>query len=332
MTKIFFLFFPLCSVERFARFSGEFHPWQVVFFSTLKNKLGKARTGLAGNIISIVTGRSKIDDDVFEELEEVLIQADLGVDTSLSIIEEMKTAAKENKLNDPEALIALLKRNLLEILKDCHGEMNWKVEGGTHITLIAGVNGSGKTTTTGKLAAKLSNDGRSVMLGAADTFRAAAVEQLTTWSQRADVPIIKHQEGADPAAVAYDATDSAVSKNVDNLLIDTAGRLHTKVNLMEELQKIHRVIGKRLPGAPHEVLLVLDATTGQNALQQAKYFTEILEVTGIVLTKLDGTAKGGIVVAIQQQLGTPIKYIGVGEGLDDLQPFNPDEFVEALFG
>jgi len=302
------------------------------FFSTLKNKLGKARTGLAGNIISIVTGRSKIDDAVFEELEEVLIQADLGVDTSLSIIEEMKTAAKENKLNDPEALIALLKSNLLEILKDCHGEMNWKVEGGTHITLIAGVNGSGKTTTTGKLAAKLSNDGRSVILGAADTFRAAAVEQLTMWSQRADVPIIKHQEGADPAAVAYDATDSAVSKNVDNLLIDTAGRLHTKVNLMEELQKIHRVIGKRLPGAPHEVLLVLDATTGQNALQQAKYFTEILEVTGIVLTKLDGTAKGGIVVAIQQQLGIPIKYIGVGEGLDDLQPFNPDEFVEALFG
>jgi fused signal recognition particle receptor len=302
------------------------------FFSTLKNRLGKARTGLAGNILSIVTGRSKIDESVFEDLEEVLIQADLGVETSMNIIEEMRSASKENKLDKPEDLIALLKNNLLEILKNCNAEMNWKAEGGTHITLIAGVNGSGKTTTTGKLAAKLKAEGNSVMLGAADTFRAAAVEQLTAWSNRADVPLVKHQEGADPAAVAFDATDSAVSKKINNLLIDTAGRLHTKVNLMEELQKIHRVIGKRLPGAPHEVLLVLDATTGQNALQQAKYFTEILEVTGIVLTKLDGTAKGGIVVAIQQQLGIPIKYIGVGEGLDDLQPFNPDEFVEALFG
>jgi fused signal recognition particle receptor len=302
------------------------------FFSNLKNKLGKARTGLTGNILAVITGRSKIDDAVFEELEEVLIQADLGVETSINIVEEMKTYAHENKTDDPVELIAFLKKNLLEILKNCNTEMDWKTEGGTHITLIAGVNGSGKTTTTGKLAAKLKADGSSVMLGAADTFRAAAVEQLTTWSERADVPLIKHQEGADPAAVAYDATDSAVSKKIDNLLIDTAGRLHTKVNLMEELQKIHRVIGKRLPGAPHEVLLVLDATTGQNALQQAKYFTEILKVTGIVLTKLDGTAKGGIVVAIQQQLGIPIKYIGVGEGIDDLQPFNPEEFVEALFG
>jgi len=208
---------------------------------------------------------------------------------------------------------------------------HWDTSAGPHVTLVAGVNGSGKTTTIGKLAAHLKGDGKSVMLAAADTFRAAAVEQLTIWSERADVPVIKHQDGADPAAVAYDAADAAVSRGIDCLIIDTAGRLHTKVNLMEELKKIQRVVGKRIEGAPHQVLLVLDATTGQNGLQQAKLFTEALTTTGIVITKLDGTAKGGIAVAIQKQLGIPIKYIGVGETVEDLQPFNAQEFVDALF-
>ena len=209
--------------------------------------------------------------------------------------------------------------------------MSWEAQQGPHVTLVAGVNGSGKTTTIGKLAARLQREGKSVMLGAADTFRAAAAEQLTVWSERVGVPILRHQEGSDPAAVAHDAVAAALSRGIDCVIIDTAGRLHTKINLMEELRKIQRVIAKLVPQAPHEVLLILDATTGQNGLQQAKKFTEALSVTGIVLTKLDGTAKGGITVAIQKQLGIPIKFIGVGEGVDDLQPFEPGEFVEALF-
>ncbi len=301
------------------------------FFGKLRERLGKSRTSLVGGVRAVFGGRTRIDDDVFEELEEVLIQADLGVDTTLEIVERMRVAAREHRINEPDDLLDFLKRDLTDILSQGDHRLTWEGFEGTHVTLVAGVNGSGKTTTIGKLAARLKGEDRSVMLGAADTFRAAAVEQLTVWSDRADVPIVKHQEGADPAAVAFDATDSALAKHIDNLIIDTAGRLHTKVNLMEEMKKIQRVIQKRYPGAPHEVLLVLDATTGQNGLQQAIHFTEIIEVTGIVLTKLDGTAKGGIAVAIQQQLGLPIKLIGVGEGVDDLQPFNPEEFVNALF-
>lgn len=301
------------------------------FFSKLKDRLGKTRTGLVDNVRSVFQGRTALDDELFEEIEEVLIQADLGVDTALTLCDEMREAAREHRLSDSDALINMLKTRLTEILKQGDHTMNWSAPSGPHVTLVAGVNGAGKTTTIGKLASRLNADGRSVILAAADTFRAAAVEQLVVWSERANVPIIKHQEGADPAAVAFDAAEAAIARKITNLIIDTAGRLHTKVNLMEELGKIQRVIQKSIPDAPHEVLLVLDATTGQNGLQQALHFTELINVTGIVLTKLDGTAKGGIVFAIQQQLGIPIKFIGVGEGIEDLQPFNPTDFVEALF-
>jgi len=302
------------------------------FFGRLRDRLGKTRSGLVDNVKRVFAGRTTIDDEVFEELEEILIQADLGVDTALAVIEDMRAAVKAGKAPDPEALYAILKEDLIAALDSPDHALFASATDGPHVTLVAGVNGTGKTTSTGKLAAKLAQDGKSVLLGAADTFRAAAVEQLTVWSERSGVPIIKHQEGADPAAVAYDAADAAVSRGVDHLIIDTAGRLHTKVNLMEELRKIQRVLDKRIPGAPHEVLLVLDATTGQNGLQQAKLFTEALNVTGIILTKLDGTAKGGIAIAVQKQLGIPIKLIGVGESLEDMQPFNAQEFVEALFG
>ncbi|MFA6241665.1 MAG: signal recognition particle-docking protein FtsY [Candidatus Hydrogenedentales bacterium] len=302
------------------------------FFSRLRERLTKTRVSLVDNVRRVFTGRSAVDDDLLEELEQILIEGDLGVETTLSIIADMRRIARERRINGPEEFLLALKEELITILDPGDHVLHWDApDGGTHVTLIAGVNGSGKTTTTGKLAARLKAEGKTVMLGAADTFRAAAVEQLTIWSERANVPIIKHKDGADPAAVAFDAADAAASRNIDNLLIDTAGRLHTKVNLMEEMKKIQRVVAKRIPGAPHEVLLVLDATTGQNGLQQAKVFTESLHVTGIVLTKLDGTAKGGIAVAIQKQLGIPIKLIGIGESIEDLQPFNAREFVEALF-
>jgi len=302
------------------------------FFGRLRDRLGKTRSGLVDNVKRVFAGRTTIDDEVFEELEEILIQADLGVETAMTVIEDMRAAVKAGKAPDPEALYEILKADLIAALDSPDHALFATETDGPHVTLIAGVNGTGKTTSTGKLAAKLAQEGKSVLLGAADTFRAAAVEQLTVWSERSGVPIIKHKEGADPAAVAYDAADAAVSRGVNHLIIDTAGRLHTKTNLMEELKKIQRVLDKRIPGAPHEVLLVLDATTGQNGLQQAKLFTEALNVSGIILTKLDGTAKGGIAIAIQKQLGIPIKLIGVGESLEDMQPFSAQEFVEALFG
>jgi fused signal recognition particle receptor len=301
------------------------------FFGRLKEKLTKTRSGLAGNVKRLFSGRSKIDEEVFEELEGILIQADLGVETSLDLVEHMREVAKERKLETPDELTEVLKEELVARLEPGDHTMTWEAPDGPHVTLIAGVNGSGKTTTAGKLASKLTGDGKTVLLGAADTFRAAAVEQLTIWSERTGVDIIKHAEGSDPAAVAYDTVEAAVARGTNCVLIDTAGRLHTKKNLMAELEKIQRVTGKRLPGAPHDVLLVLDATTGQNGLSQAQQFTDALNVTGVVLTKLDGTAKGGIVVAIQKQLGLPIKYIGVGEGVEDLQPFDARQFVDALF-
>jgi len=308
----------------------------------LRERMGKTRTALVDNVKRVFSGRSRIDEEAFEDLEEVLIEADLGVETTMAILHELRRVVKERRVEAPEALYEVLKDELRQLLeagtvraedapRPPSHTVAWTAGEGPHVTLIAGVNGSGKTTTTGKLAAQLVRDGRKVILGAGDTFRAAAVEQLTIWSERAGAEIIKHGHGADPAAVAYDATEAALSRGASNVLIDTAGRLHTKVNLMEELKKVQRVVGKRLPGAPHEVLLVLDATTGQNGLQQARQFTEALSVTGIVLTKLDGTAKGGMAVAIQKQLGIPIKFIGVGEGIDDLQPFDAREFVEALF-
>lgn len=299
-------------------------------FGRLRERLGKTRNQLLDNVKRVFGAHSAIDEEVFEELEEILIQADLGVETTLAVVQQMRDIAQEQKLEDPEELLAILREELTKALEPGDHALNWEAPGGTHVTLVAGVNGSGKTTTIGKLAARLKAEGKSVVLGAADTFRAAAVEQLTIWSERVGVPIVKHKEGSDPAAVVYDATDAALSRQADCLIIDTAGRLHTKVNLMEELKKIQRVIRKRIPDGPHEVLLVLDATTGQNGLQQAERFTEALNVTGIVLTKLDGTAKGGIALAIQKQLGIPIKFIGFGEGIDDLQPFNAREFVDAL--
>lgn len=301
------------------------------FFGRLRDRLGKTRSNLVDNVRRVFAGRSRIDEDVYEELEEVLIGADLGVDTTMEIIERMRAVAREQRLEKPEDLMEVLKAELSNLLTPGDHTLSWQAPEGPHVTLVVGVNGSGKTTTVGKLAAHLKAQGKSVLLGAADTFRAAAVEQLTIWSERTGVPIVKHKEGSDPAAVAYDTVDAGVSRGVDAVLIDTAGRLHTKVNLMEELKKVQRVVQKRMPDAPHEVLLVLDATTGQNAMQQARIFTDAIKVTGIVLTKLDGTAKGGIVVAIQKQLGIPIKMIGVGEGVDDLQPFDARQFVDALF-
>jgi fused signal recognition particle receptor len=303
------------------------------FLGRLRERLSKTRGSLVNNVRRVFTSRPNIDDEVFEELEQILIEADLGVETTLGIIADMRRVAREKKLSTSEELYAVLKDELVQTLEPGDHSFDWtNPAGGPHVTLIVGVNGSGKTTTIGKLASQLKKEGKSVLMGAADTFRAAAVEQLTIWSERAGAPIVKHKDGADPAAVSYDATDAAVSRGIDCVIIDTAGRLHTKVNLMEELKKIQRVIGKRLPGAPHDVLLVLDATTGQNGLQQARLFTEALKVSGIVLTKLDGTAKGGIAVAIQKQLAIPIKFIGVGEAVEDLQPFNAREFVEALLG
>ncbi len=301
------------------------------FFGRLREKLVKTRTNLADNVRRVLTGRGRIGDEAFEELEEILIQADIGVETTLAIVADLRAKAKQERLEDTEALVNVLKDDLTEALSVADRSLTWEAGEGPHVTLVAGVNGSGKTTTAGKIAQQLKDSGKTVLLAAADTFRAAAADQLNIWADRVGAPIIRHKEGADPGSVAYDAVDAAISRAIDCVLIDTAGRLHTKTNLMNELEKVQRVTGKRLPGAPHEVLLVLDATTGQNGLQQAKIFAEALNVTGIVLTKLDGTAKGGIAVAIQKQLGIPIKLIGVGETVHDLQPFDPREFVEALF-
>jgi len=312
------------------------------FFGRLRDSMGKTRNRLAEGLRSVFS-RDRIDDAAYAELEAVLIQADVGVQTTMQLVEEMRLRAREDRLSSGEELHEALRQELARLLEQGRAShesapaapmdhaVRWTNPDGPHVTLVAGVIGSGKTTTTGKLAAKLRAQGKNVVLGAADTFRAAAAEQLTIWSERSGAHIVRSAEGADPASVAYDAVDAAIARRADNVLIDTAGRLHTKVNLMEELKKIQRVVAKRLPGAPHEVLLVLDATTGQNGLQQARLFTEALTISGIVLTKLDGTAKGGMAIAIQRELGIPIKYIGVGESIDDLQPFDAAAFVAALF-
>lgn len=301
------------------------------FFSRLKNGLGKTRNGLIGGIKRIFFTNDTASLEMFEALEESLISADVGVETTLQIVEDMRKRVKSEGIEDASRLYEILKEEMTALLTQSEAGCDWRCEGEPHVMLVAGVNGSGKTTTAGKIAYTLAKEKRTVVLGAADTFRAAAGEQLAIWAERAGAQLVRHQEGADPGAVAYDAVDAGIARKADNVIIDTAGRLHTKVNLMEELKKVHRVIGKRQPGAPHEVLLVLDATTGQNGLQQARQFTQALHVNGIVLTKLDGTAKGGMVIAIHNQLGIPIKLIGVGEGVEDLQPFNARDFVAALF-
>lgn len=300
------------------------------FFSRLKSGLDKTRAGLVSGIKRVFSD-ADVNLEMFEALEESLIAADVGVETSLRIVADMRTRAKAETIEDPARLYEILKEEMAALLGTQEVSCDWRCEGEPHVMLVAGVNGSGKTTTAGKIAFRLAQEKRTVLLGAADTFRAAAGEQLAVWAERAGAQMIRHREGADPGAVAYDTIDAGIARQVDNIIIDTAGRLHTKVNLMEELKKVQRVIAKRQPGAPHEVLLVLDATTGQNGLQQARQFMQALNVTGIVLTKLDGTAKGGMAIAINEQLGIPIKLIGVGEGVDDLQPFDAKMFVSALF-
>ena len=295
----------------------------------LAERLGKTREKISGSIDKIAIGR-KIDDEVLDELEEVLVTADLGVKTTSELIGGLRGKVRRKELADAEALKGALRAGIEEIFGRTAAPPAMTAQ--PHVIMVVGVNGVGKTTTIGKLASLLSAQGKKVMLGAADTFRAAAAEQLEIWAQRVGCPIVRQKEGADPSAVAYDTVEAAVGRGVDVAIIDTAGRLHTKVNLMDELRKIHRVIGKKMDGAPHEVILVLDATTGQNALNQAKMFNEAVQLTGLILTKLDGTAKGGVAVAIAGELKLPICYVGVGEHLDDLRPFDAREFAEAIFG
>jgi fused signal recognition particle receptor len=294
--------------------------------------LSKTSASFVGAINDLFAGRNKIDEELYEELEEILISADVGVTTTMELVDRLRKEVKERKIKDPAELHPLLTELIAEILggDEARSRLNLREDGLT-VILFVGVNGVGKTTTIGKLAHRFKSEGKKVILAAGDTFRAGAIEQLETWGKRVGVDVIKHQAGADPAAVIYDGIQAARSRKADILLCDTAGRLQNKVNLMEELKKVHRVIQRELPDAPHEVLLVLDATTGQNALVQAKQFSEAVQVSGIVLTKLDGTAKGGIVIAISNELKIPVKLVGLGEKADDLQDFDPDQFLHALF-
>ncbi len=300
------------------------------FFDRLKTGLKKTTDGLVGRIDRLVLGKKEIDADTLEELEEILITSDIGVKTTVELIRGLEQRLSRNELKDGEALRAALKEELLTRLLVKHAPLT--IGGAApFVILVVGVNGVGKTTTIGKLAARYASEGKKVLLAAGDTFRAAAAEQLEIWGARAGVQVIRHQEGADPSAVAFDACKAAVSRGTEILIIDTAGRLHTKVNLMEEMKKINRVIGREIPGAPNETLLILDGATGQNAISQVRLFKESTDVSGLVLTKLDGTAKGGILVAVSYEFGLPVRYIGVGEGVDDLREFDPREFVDALF-
>ena len=299
------------------------------FFGRLVEGLTKTRNNIVSGIDSIFSGFSAIDDDFYEEIEETLIMGDIGIQTTMSIVEDLRRKVKELHIKEPEECKELL-INSIKAQMDL-GENAYEFEHKKSVVLVIGVNGVGKTTSVGKLAGQLKDQGRKVILAAADTFRAAAIEQLTEWSNRAGVEIIAQQEGSDPAAVIYDAVAAAKSRHADVLICDTAGRLHNKKNLMEELRKINRIIDKEYADAYRETLVVLDGTTGQNALAQARQFMEVADITGIILTKLDGTAKGGIAVAIQSELGLPVKYIVIGEKIDDLQKFNADDFVNALF-
>jgi len=304
----------------------------VGFFEKLKRGLSKTHQGFVEKIDRLFLGKKTIDSDLLEEFEAILFEADLGIKTTNQLIENVQQSLKRGELQNPEKIKDFIKGEIFTILK--RGEKPLSIDFSKtrpFVVMVVGVNGGGKTTTIGKIAYQYSSQGKKVLIGAADTFRAAAIEQIEIWARRAKADLIKQSKGSDPSAVAFDSIHAAKARDVDLVFIDTAGRLHTKVNLMEELKKIKRIVGREHPGAPHEVLLVLDATTGQNAISQAKLFHEAIGVTGIALTKLDGTAKGGIIVGITEELKIPIRYIGVGEGVDDLREFNATEFVQALF-
>ena len=301
------------------------------FFDRLKKGLAKTRETFTNKIEKLIIGYADIDDDLLDELEETLIMSDVGVKTTERLMADVRKGIKKKDINTPEDLKPFLAEKISEILSTGSDETRIASAGPT-VLLVIGVNGVGKTTTIGKLAAYYKEQGKSVMLAAADTFRAAAIDQLQIWGDRTGVPVIRHEEGSDPAAVAFDAVKAARARSIDVLIIDTAGRLHTKSNLMEELKKINRVIQREIAEAPHETLLVLDATTGQNAISQAALFQKAAAITGIVLTKLDGTAKGGVIIGLKSELSMPVKWIGVGEGVDDLRPFVAKDFARALFG
>ncbi|MBN2055423.1 signal recognition particle-docking protein FtsY [bacterium] len=297
----------------------------------LRKGLAKTQLNLVGSIERLLSGRSEIDDDLLDELSDVLLLADLGVDTTTRVLDAIRARVDSRELRDPMKIKRLIRDQIEELLSRHTGGLN--VTGAApYVIMMVGVNGVGKTTTIAKLAKRLKDEGKQVLLAAGDTFRAGAIEQLEVWGERVACEVIKQSAGSDPSAVAYDAVTAAEARHAECLIVDTAGRLHTKVNLMEELKKVRRVIDKKLPGAPHEILLVVDATTGQNAVNQAKLFHEAVGVTGVVLTKMDGTAKGGIIVRIVNELNIPVKFIGIGEGMDDLRPFDPADFVTALFG
>ncbi len=297
-----------------------------------KEGLTKTRDSFAGKVNQLVARYRKVDEDFFEELEEILITADVGFNTVMELIEELKTEVKLRNIQDTKEVQAVISEKLVEIYRNSEEtDPGMNMQKDLTVILFVGVNGVGKTTTIGKLAHKYKSEGKNVLLAAGDTFRAGAIEQLEVWGERVGVSVVKQASGSDPAAVMYDAVQAAKSRNVDVLLCDTAGRLQNKVNLMKELEKVKKVIEREIPGAPHEVILVLDATTGQNALVQAKMFKEVTDVSGIVLTKLDGTAKGGIVLAIRNELGIPVKFVGLGEKMDDLQEFDAEKYVYGLF-
>ena len=302
---------------------------------TLDKGLEKTKTSFFSKLSKAVAGKSKVDDDVLDNLEEVLVTSDVGVDTTLKIIERIEERVARDKYMGTDELNMILREEIASLLSETHhgeeSEIQIPANQKPYVIMVVGVNGVGKTTTIGKLAYQLKNQGLNVLLGAADTFRAAAIDQLQIWADRVQVPIVKQKMGSDPASVAFDTLNSALSQQADVVLIDTAGRLHNKVNLMNELGKVKRVMQKVIPDAPHEVLLILDGSTGQNAFEQAKQFTKATEVTSLAITKLDGTAKGGVVIGISDQFQIPVKYIGVGEGLEDLQVFNKFEFVDSFF-
>ena len=312
--------------------SAQDHPPQPGILGRLKDRLARTRSGLVNGLASLFTGNKAIDANLLEDLETVMLSADVGVDATSDIIADITARVARKQLNDSQALIGTLRTSLLEILEPCSKPLNITPDHKPYVILMVGVNGVGKTTTIGKLARKLQAAGKSVMLAAGDTFRAAAVEQLQVWGERNKIPVIAQPRSADPAAVIFDAMQAAKARSIDVLIADTAGRLHTQSNLMEELKKISRVMARIDETAPHEVMLVIDAGTGQNALAQAQQFNDAVRLTGITLTKLDGTAKGGIIFAIAKKLVIPIRFIGVGEGVDDLREFNAGEFIDALFG